>query len=101
MPYYAIYCEDNPDNNIEKRRSVRPAHLQRLKELNQQGKLLTAGPLFNKDGDNPMTSGIYGSLIIAEFEDIISARAWAAADPYITAGIYSNVNIHPFHKVDF
>lgn len=99
MHYYAIYCQDHLENNLEKRRSVRPAHLKRLEELSQSGRLLTAGPLFQQDGNNPLTDGIHGSLIIAKFDNRISAQAWAAADPYVTAGIYSTVNIHRYEPV--
>ncbi len=99
MPYYAIHCTDHPDHNAEKRRSVRPAHLQRLKALAQHGRLLTAGPLFQRDGNNPLTDSIHGSMIIAQFDNRISAQAWAAADPYVTAGIYSTVDIHRYEPV--
>lgn len=95
---YAIYCEDKEDT-LEKRRSVRPAHLKRLELLNQQGRLLLAGPLFNDDSDNPITGGFKGSLIIAEFPHIEEATAWAAADPYVTADIYARVTVSPFKKV--
>ena len=101
MPYYAIYCEDVKDNNLEKRRSVRPAHLQRLEDLNQQGNLLTAGPMPLTDGDNVAITGIFGSLIIAQFHDLHAAKAWAAADPYVTAGIFARVTVHPFMPGSF
>ena len=99
MHYYAIYCKDHLDHNVEKRRSVRPAHLQRLEELSHAGRLLTAGPLFQQDGNNPLADGIHGSVIIAQFDNRISAQAWAAADPYVTAGIYSTVDIHRYEPV--
>ena len=99
MHYYVIYCRDQREHNVEKRRSVRPAHLQRLEELSQAGRLLTAGPLFLQDGNNPLTDGIHGSIIIAQFEDRVCAQAWAAADPYVTAGIYSTVDIHRYEPI--
>jgi len=96
--YYAIYCEDKNDS-LEKRRSVRPAHLSRLEDLQQQGRLLLAGPLLNDDDENPIISGFKGSLIVAEFNSKEEAKAWAAADPYVTADVYQRVNIFPFKKV--
>ncbi len=96
--HYAIYCEDN-DDSFEKRRSVRPAHLQRVQQLQSENRLLLAGPLLNKDDPNPSTAGFKGSLIVAEFTDIEAAKAWAATDPYITAGIYKRVTVTPFKKV--
>ncbi len=96
--YYVIYCEDQ-DDSLEKRRSVRPAHLLRVEELQKQGRLLLAGPLLNDDDENPIISGFKGSLIVAEFENKEQAKAWAAADPYVTADVYRRVNIIPFKKV--
>lgn len=94
---YALYCKD-ADNSSEKRRSARPAHLKHLEELNAQQRLLLAGPLLADDSDDPIL-GFEGSLIVAEFENIAQAKAWIASDPYVTAGVFSSVNIHPFKKV--
>ena len=96
--YYAIYCEDQ-ENSLERRRSVRTAHLQRLKTLEEQDRLLIAGPLLNEDNENPVVGGIKGSLIVAKFTNIKAAKEWAAADPYVTADVYARVTIYPFKKV--
>lgn len=96
--YYVIYCEDN-ENSLEKRRSVRQAHLSRLEQLNKEGRLLLAGPLMQGDNENPLLAGIKGSLIIAEFANLNAAKAWAAADPYVTADIYARVTVNPFKKI--
>ncbi|OGO91129.1 MAG: hypothetical protein A3F10_01495 [Coxiella sp. RIFCSPHIGHO2_12_FULL_42_15] len=96
--YYAIYCIDHNDSR-EKRRSVRQAHLQRLLELEKEDRLLIAGPLLQKDHDENMTFGATGSLIVAEFNDLETAKVWAAADPYVTADVYERVTILPFKKI--
>jgi len=96
--YYVIYCEDREDS-MERRRSVRPAHLQRLDILDQENRLLVAGPLYNESGENPASGGTKGSLIIADFNTMDEATEWAAADPYVTADVYARVTIHPFKKV--
>lgn len=92
--YYAIIATDNPDS-LEKRKASRPAHLSRLKELNQQGRLMVAGPHPNVDSQEPGEAGFSGSLIIAEFESLQAAEAWVAQDPYIEAGVYQNVTVKP------
>ncbi len=97
--YYTIYGEDTPDS-LEKRRSVREAHLKRLEMLDQENRLLVAGPLLNEDGEDSMLkSGVKGSVIIAEFDNLEAAKVWAAADPYVTAEVYARVTISPFKKV--
>ncbi|PIZ03386.1 MAG: hypothetical protein COY58_09490 [Gammaproteobacteria bacterium CG_4_10_14_0_8_um_filter_38_16] len=95
MHYYAFICEDAKDV-LEKRKSIRPAHLARLEKLSAENRLLTAGPLMNQDGENPFIAGIHGSLIIAKFNSLPEAREWIAADPFVTAEIYQRVTIKPY-----
>ena len=95
---YAIIAEDI-ENSLEKRLSVRPAHVERLQQLNSEGRLILAGPHPSIESDDPGTAGFSGSLIVAEFESLAAAKVWADADPYIEAGVYKNVTIKPFKKV--
>jgi len=95
---YAIIATDVP-NSLEKRLSVRPAHLERLQQLQQEGRLLVAGPHPAVDSNDPGAAGFSGSLIIAEFSNLDDAKNWADADPYISAGVYANVIVKPFRKV--
>lgn len=94
---YVIYCEDAP-NSFEKRRSVRLAHVQYLQALQQENRLLLAGPLYQQESDEPYPFGINGSLIIGEFPDIEAAKAWAAADPYATSQVFAKITVTPFKK---
>ena len=96
--YYCIYGEDS-ENSAEKRRSVRPAHLKRLEELKAQGRLLTAGGLLNEDLDEHASHGFNGSVIIAAFDNLAEAEAWAATDPYATAEVYARIFVKPFKWV--
>lgn len=95
--WYAIIAEDVP-NSLENRLKARPEHLNRLKELQNQGKLLLAGPFPAIDSNDPGAAGFSGSLIIAEFNDIEAAKTWANADPFVTAGVYNHVVVKPFRK---
>jgi uncharacterized protein YciI len=98
MMLYAINAEDIPDS-LEKRLAVRSAHLERLQALQQDGRLILAGPCPAIDSPDPGPAGFSGSLIVAEFESLPAARAWAEADPYVTAGVYATVTVKPFKKV--
>ncbi|KIS43958.1 YciI family protein [Kosakonia radicincitans] len=95
---YVIFAEDVADS-LEKRLSVRPAHLARLQLLHDEGRLLTAGPMPAVDSNDPGAAGFTGSTVIAEFESLEGAKAWAEADPYVAAGVYHNVIVKPFKKV--
>ena len=96
--YYAVIASDVA-GSLERRLAARPAHLQRLQQLKNEGRLLLAGPFPAIDNEDPGPAGFSGSLILAEFESLEEARAWADADPYVTAGVYTDVNVKPFRKV--
>lgn len=96
--WYVIFSQD-VKNSLERRMSVREQHLARLKELQQQDRLLVAGPMPAIDSENPGEAGFTGSTVIADFESLEQAQQWANADPYIDAGVYANVIVKPFKKV--
>lgn len=95
---YAIIGQDRPDS-LQQRLDARPAHLARLEELKNEGRLLLAGPFPAIDSEDPGPAGFSGSLIVAEFESLEAAQQWADADPYIKAGVYTQVSVQPFKKV--
>lgn len=95
--WYAIVGHDNPGTQ-EQRKASRPGHLARLETLRDDGRLLLAGPFPAIDAADPGPAGFSGSLIVAEFEDLQAANAWAAADPYVAAGVYAHVDVRPFRK---
>jgi uncharacterized protein YciI len=96
-----LYCIVGTDveNSLPLRKSAREAHLARLQELQQQGRLILAGPNPAIDSNDPGEAGFTGSLIVAEFSDLGQAQAWADADPYIAAGVYAGVSVKPFKQV--
>ncbi|NNJ90436.1 MAG: YciI family protein [Gammaproteobacteria bacterium] len=96
--YYSIVAIDN-DNSLEKRLAARPTHLERLQQLQNQGRLLTAGPNPAIDNEDPGPNGFTGSIIIAEFDSLDAAQNWADADPYLETGVYAGVIVKPYKKV--
>ncbi len=96
--WYAIISRD-VDNSLPLRQKARPDHLARLEELKQLGRLLIAGPHPAIDAEDPGSAGFSGSLIVAEFDSLDDARAWADADPYMSTGVYAEVSVKPFKKV--
>ncbi|MDD3762162.1 MAG: YciI family protein [Nevskiales bacterium] len=95
---YMILGHDAPDS-LPLRRENRPAHLARLRQLLDEGRLLLAGPRPRVDATDPGDAGFHGSLVVAEFPDLASAEAWAADDPYLKCGAYARVEVQPFVKV--
>jgi len=95
---YAIISQDTP-NTLALRLETRPAHVDRLNVLLEQGRLILAGPHPAVDSDDPGDAGFTGSLVVAEFESLEAAQRWADADPYMAAGVYATVTVKPFKKV--
>lgn len=95
---YAIISQDRADS-LAARLEARPAHLARLQALQAAGRLVLAGPHPAIASEDPGAAGFSGSLVVAEFESLALARAWADADPYQAAGVYTQVSVKPFKKV--
>jgi uncharacterized protein YciI len=95
---YAIIGTDRADS-LAARLAARPSHLHRLELLQEEGRLVLAGPFPAIDAPNPGPAGFSGSLIVAEFATLSDAKAWADADPYVAAGVYAEVQVHPFKQV--
>lgn len=96
--YYAILGTDAA-GSLERRAAARAAHLARLERLRDEGRLLLAGPLPAVDSTDPGPAGFRGSLIVAQFDSLEEAEAWAQADPYVASGVYEHVTVRPFRKV--
>ena len=95
---YAIITQDI-ENSLQQRLAARPKHLERLSALQDQGRLILAGPHPAVDSNEPGEAGFTGSLVVAEFESLEAAKSWADADPYVVAGVYASVIVKPFKKV--
>lgn len=96
--HYAIISEDI-ENSLPLRAKARPAHIDRLNRLKDEGRLLVAGPHPALDTPEPGEAGFTGSLVIAEFDSLEAAQAWADTDPYVEAGVYKQVTVKPFKAV--
>lgn len=95
--FYALIGEDAP-GTLETRLAVRPQHVARLEALRDEGRLLLAGPMPAIDSPDPGPAGFVGSLIVAEFDSLESAEAWAREDPYALAGVFARISVRPFRK---
>jgi len=96
--WYVIYSHD-VENSLGLRQSVREAHLARVRELLDEGRLLLAGPRPAIDAEDPGPAGFQGSLVVARFDSLEDAQAWADADPYVVAGVYRQVEVSPFKRI--
>ncbi len=93
MPLFVILGHDGP-RGAERRPEVRPRHLDHLRPLDREGRVLVAGPLFADDGRTPR-----GSLIVLDAPDLDAARELAARDPYVVEGVFDRYEVRPFTRV--
>ena len=96
--WYVIYSKDR-ENSLQARQQARAAHIARLEALLEQGRLLIAGPRPAMDAADPGPAGFLGSLVVAQFDSLEEAQAWADADPYVESGAYDSVEVSPFKRV--
>lgn len=96
--WYAVMSEDHEDS-LDKRIAARAEHLERLKVLCDEGRLLLAGPHPAVDSPDPGPAGYTGSLVIVDFATLEDAEEWAATDPYVVAGVCKTVTVRPFKRV--
>ena len=96
--WHAINYQSYPDTGAL-RLTARAEHLGRVQQLKDLGQLLVAGPYPALDNSEPGEAGFTGSLVITDFRSLEEARAWAEADPYRTAGLYSTMEIKPFKNI--
>lgn len=95
--FYVIYGTD-VEHSLEQRLAARPRHLERLRQLQDEGRLLVAGLLPAIDADDPGPAGFTGTLVIAEFDNRDQAESWAASDPYVMAGVFARLEVKPFSQ---
>ena len=95
---YAILARDIPDS-VAARSATRERHLAYLKQLIDQGRVVLAGPLPSIDSTEPGPAGMYGSLLIVEFDSLKDAQDWADNDPYLTDGVFEKVIVKPFKQI--
>ena len=86
---FAIIAKDHPDST-ELRANTRPNHLKYL----GSNYVRYAGPILSDDGEQPI-----GSIVIIDAENLSEAKNFAAGDPYTIAGLFAEVNVHPFKQV--
>ena len=85
---FVILGFDGPDGEA-RRKIYRPAHLARMDPLDQQGRVVLAGPLTDKAG----------SLIVIDADSLDEAQKFAQEDPYTVNGVFERVEVHPFTQV--
>lgn len=95
---YALIAEDRA-NSLAAHQAAHPAHIERQRALQDEGRQLLAGACPAINAPTPGPGGFCGSLIAAEFASRAAAQRWAKRDPYTLAGNYVRLTVKPFCQV--
>ncbi|WP_207485921.1 YciI family protein [Arenibaculum pallidiluteum] len=88
---FLIIARDGQDEGAPARRmAAREAHLANVRPMFADGRLIEGGAILDEDGR------MVGSAVIAELPDRVALDAWLAGDPYVTGGVWRDIQVMPF-----
>jgi uncharacterized protein len=90
MQFLVVARDGSDEGALERRQGTRPRHLASIASLVEGGNVLVGGAILNEAGD------MVGSMLLVEFPDRSSVDAWLEADPYVTDGVWREVEVTPF-----
>jgi len=92
MQFLVVAKDGTDEGALERRRRTRPTHLESIQPLVDGGNVLVGGAILDEAGD------MIGSMLLLEFPDPTDLDAWLAADPYVTEGVWREVEVTPFRS---
>ena len=88
---FLLLAHDGTDKDAKARRTaVRRAHFAGIKPMVERGELRAAGAILDEAGE------MIGSVVLAEFPNRADLDAWLTREPYVTEGVWKNIEIKPF-----
>lgn len=90
MQFLVIAKDGTDEDAIERRKRVRPTHLEAIQPLVDSGNVLVGGAILTGIGD------MIGSVLIVEFPEPEDVHDWLAKDPYVTGGVWKDIEVSPF-----
>lgn len=95
MKPYLIIANDGKDGKaLDRRKDVRPLHLAGAKKLKDNGNFVIGGAML--DDDNNMR----GSIMIVQFETQDDFQKWYDNEPYITKGVWKEIEVKQFRVAE-
>jgi uncharacterized protein len=95
MLQYVIIAQDGKDEEaFDRRKTVRPIHLQGAKKLKENNNFILGGAMLNDDGN------MVGSVMIVQFETEEELNEWMKHEPYITEGVWKTIELKPFRVAE-
>jgi len=90
MQFLVIAKDGTDEGAVDRRQRTRPTHLESIGPLVEKGNVLVGGAILNDAGD------MIGSMLLVEFPDREGVDDWLSRDPYVTDGVWQDIEVHPF-----
>ena len=88
---FLVIARDGTDPAAQdRRRAVRPTHLEDIRLLVDDGRVLVGGAILDGEG------AMIGSMLLTDFPSRADLDAWLSADPYVTGDVWRQVEVVPF-----
>ncbi len=95
MNQYLIIAQDGKDGEaLNRRKQVRPLHLAGAKKLKENNNFVIGGAMLDDEGN------MRGSIMIVQFETQDEFQKWYDNEPYITGGVWREIELKPFRVAD-
>jgi uncharacterized protein len=92
MLYFVVAHDGTDPEAPERRRRVRPEHLEAIKPSVESGTVQLGGAILDDDG------GMIGSILLIEAEDEAAARHLIDNDIYSRERVWQKIEIYPFRR---
>jgi len=91
---YLVMAYDGKDADAKSRRlQARKAHLDGVQSMIEVGTFINGGAILDEQGE------MIGSTLYVNFESRTDLDQWLQTDPYVTGGVWVDVEVKPIRLV--
>lgn len=92
MQFLVIARDGTDEGALERRLAAREAHLANVAPMFADGRMVEGGAILDEAGR------MVGSACILDLPDRAAVDAWLESDPYVTGGVWRDVQVMPFRR---
>lgn len=87
MQFMVTAYDGTDEDALDRRLSVRDAHIEGAQQLKADGNLIAGGAILDE------SEKMIGSTMFVEFESKAELDQWLATDPYVTGNVWQDINV--------
>ena len=89
MQFLVTAYDGKDDGALDRRMSVRKAHINGANELKEAGHLIAGGAILDE------AEQMIGSTMFVDFDSKAELDQWLASDPYVTGNVWQEISVLP------